>query len=382
MTGRARTAPELASQIADAVPGAIARGITWCENGAAEAGELLGLLPPRTAHVIGVTGSPGAGKSTLVNALVGAYRRSGRSVAVVAVDPSSPVSGGALLGDRARLEVPVGDRGLFFRSLASRGASGGLADATFGATRVLSAAGFQTVIVETVGAGQAEVAIMRVADTIALVLQPGAGDELQAMKAGLMEIADVYVLNKADRPGLADLRAQVAGEIALSAGAADRHGGAAGGHRPGGASDGHRLGRAADGHRPGRAVGGHGGAAGGHGPGGAADRRRPGGARAWTPAIIETVANRGTGAEDLVGALDAHGASVRACLPGSGADRAAAAALAEALRIARARFESALSASVDALDALGGTVDAVGNESALGERLASDAARRLSAPPP
>src|SRR5206468_1208815 len=126
----------------------------------------------RTAHVVGLTGAPGAGKSTLVNRLVPAYRAAGVTVAVVAVDPSSPLTGGALLGDRVRMDALVGDRGAFFRSLASRGAAGGLSNATRAATRVLSAGGFDVVLVETVGAGQAEVAIMRVADTVALVLQP------------------------------------------------------------------------------------------------------------------------------------------------------------------------------------------------------------------
>jgi LAO/AO transport system kinase len=269
---------ELADKIRARVPAAIARGITWCERGGADADELLATLPRRSAHVIGLTGAPGAGKSTLVSALVGAYRAADRAVAVLAVDPSSPMSGGALLGDRARLELPPGDRGMFFRSLASRGASGGLADATWAATTVLSAAGFDPVIVETVGAGQAEVSIMRIADTVALVLQPGAGDELQAMKAGLMEIANVYVLNKADQAGLAELRAQVVGEI----------------------------GSYADG---------------------------------WRRPILETVATRGEGAAAVLAAADAHRAHLHEHGgPGTGE----AGRWAEAMRVARVAFEREL----------------------------------------
>jgi LAO/AO transport system kinase len=288
----AATAEDLAVRIHAAVPAAVARGITWCENGGTQSERLLTQLRARTAHVVGLTGAPGSGKSSLVAALVQRCRAADRTVAVVAVDPSSPLTGGALLGDRIRLEGTVGDRGVFFRSLASRGAAGGLADATWGATRVLSAAGFEIVIVEAVGAGQAEVAIMRVVDTVTLVLQPGAGDEVQALKAGLMEIADVYVLNKADRPGLAELRSHVGAAVA---------------HRNGGG---------------------------------------------WVPAVVDTVAHEGSGVEAVLGALSAHHAYLRA---GSGATRTSAGARAEALRIARAAFDVALAAQADevlaALDA-------------------------------
>ena len=199
-----------ATALSDAIlsgnPAAVARGITWCEQGGERLEALEARLPARTAHVVGVTGPAGAGKSTLLSALIRAYTSDRQKVGVIAVDPSSPLTGGALLGDRVRIEVL---RGAFFRSLATRGALGGLSNATWAATRVLSAAGFQTIFVETVGAGQSEVQILRVADSVILVLFPGAGDEMQVLKSGIMEIADIYILNKADRPGIDDLRSQV-----------------------------------------------------------------------------------------------------------------------------------------------------------------------------
>lgn len=200
---------ELAAQVRAGAPRAVARAISWCESGGERAQRLLSLLPDRRAHVVGVTGSPGAGKSTLVGAMIAALRADDRPVGVVAVDPSSPLTGGALLGDRVRLEGVAGDPGVFFRSLASRGAAGGLSDATRAATVVLSAAGFDPVLVETVGAGQSEVEIMRVADTVLVVLTPQSGDEMQALKAGIMEIADAFVLNKADLPGSSELKSHL-----------------------------------------------------------------------------------------------------------------------------------------------------------------------------
>ena len=160
-------------------------------------------LYPQTgrARVIGVTGPPGGGKSTLVNRLAGAYREQGDRVAVVAVDPSSPFSGGALLGDRIRMQERALDEGLFIRSMASRGHAGGLARTTSRVVNVLDAIGYGVVIVETVGVGQEEVDVIRVVDTVALVTVPGLGDDIQAIKAGVLEIADVLVVNKADRPG-------------------------------------------------------------------------------------------------------------------------------------------------------------------------------------
>lgn len=161
------------------------------------------LVFPRTgrAWVIGVTGAPGAGKSTLVDGLVSCIRALGEQVAVVAVDPSSPFSGGALLGDRLRMQDHAADPGVFVRSMASRGQLGGLARATLGAVRVLDAAGWPWILVETVGAGQAEVDVAQAADTTVVVLTPGTGDSVQVAKAGLMEVADLFVVNKSERPG-------------------------------------------------------------------------------------------------------------------------------------------------------------------------------------
>ena len=163
----------------------------------------MALLAPRAGHarVIGLTGSPGVGKSTSTSALVAAYRRRGMRVGVLAVDPSSPFSGGALLGDRVRMQEHATDEGVFIRSMASRGHLGGLSWATPQALRVLSAAGCDVVLVETVGVGQAEVEIASLADTTLVLLAPGMGDGIQAAKAGILEVADVFVVNKADRDG-------------------------------------------------------------------------------------------------------------------------------------------------------------------------------------
>jgi LAO/AO transport system kinase len=174
--------------------------------------EILHEIFPRTgrARVVGVTGPPGAGKSTLVQRLAQAYRKRGSTVAVVAVDPSSPVTGGAILGDRIRMSEIFTDPGVFIRSMATRGALGGLARATGDAVDVLDAAGFDVVLVETVGVGQDEVDIVKTAETIAVVIVPGLGDDIQAIKAGILEIADVFVVNKADRDGADRAAAEIA----------------------------------------------------------------------------------------------------------------------------------------------------------------------------
>lgn len=165
--------------------------------------ELVGVLFPRTgrARVLGVTGPPGAGKSTLVQRLAQAYRRRGKKVGIVAVDPSSPFTGGAILGDRIRMGEIYTDPGVFIRSMATRGALGGLSRATADAVDVLDAAGFDVVLIETVGVGQDEVDVVRTAETTLVVLMPGLGDDIQAIKAGILEIGDVFVVNKADREG-------------------------------------------------------------------------------------------------------------------------------------------------------------------------------------
>jgi LAO/AO transport system kinase len=180
--------------------------------------EILAALYPRTGHarILGVTGPPGAGKSTLVQRLAQALRRAGRTVGIVAVDPSSPFTGGAILGDRIRMAEIYTDPGVFIRSMATRGALGGLARATSDAVDVLDAAGFDVVLIETVGVGQDEVDIVRAADTTAVVLVPGLGDDIQAIKAGILEIADVFVVNKADREGADRAAAELSAMLDLS----------------------------------------------------------------------------------------------------------------------------------------------------------------------
>lgn len=182
---------------------AIARLLTWIENVQDGVEAALAALFPHTgrAWIIGVTGAPGTGKSSLVNRLALAFRQQEKTVGIIAVDPTSPFSGGAILGDRIRMRDLSGDTGVFIRSMATRGSLGGLARATRDAVRVLDAAGFDIVLVETVGAGQSEVDIVRTAQTTLVVEAPGLGDDVQAIKAGILEIADVLVVNKADHPG-------------------------------------------------------------------------------------------------------------------------------------------------------------------------------------
>lgn len=193
----------LAEQVRAGRRRAIARAISWVEEPHPYADVLISALYPHTgqAHIVGITGAPGAGKSTLTNQIARCYRRRDVSVGVIAVDPSSPFSGGAILGDRIRMPDLVGDPGVFVRSMATRGAPGGLARATCDAALVLDAAGCSIILIETVGAGQDQVEISRTAHTTVVVEAPGMGDDIQAIKSGLMEIADLFCVNKADRPG-------------------------------------------------------------------------------------------------------------------------------------------------------------------------------------
>lgn len=211
--GRRRevSVPDLVERARSGQHAAIARLLTLVEDASPRLHEVMTALAPHwgRAHVVGLTGSPGVGKSTSTNALVGELRRQGQRVAVLAVDPSSPFSGGALLGDRVRMGDHTGDPEVYIRSMASRGHLGGLSWATPQAVRVLDAVGFDTVLVETVGVGQSEVEIAGLADSTVVLLAPGMGDGIQAAKAGILEIGDLYVVNKADREGADTVRREL-----------------------------------------------------------------------------------------------------------------------------------------------------------------------------
>jgi len=196
-------AASLADRVLAGDPRALARALSLVEDESPDAAAMMAALFPRTgrAWTLGVTGPPGAGKSTLVDQIARALRARGVSVGIIAVDPTSPFTGGAILGDRVRMQAHAGDAGVFIRSMATRGHLGGLAGATADAALLLDAAGRECVIIETVGVGQAEVDIVRTADVCVVVLVPGTGDEVQALKAGIMEIADLFVVNKSDREG-------------------------------------------------------------------------------------------------------------------------------------------------------------------------------------
>jgi len=197
---------------------AIARAITAIEDHDPRAEDLLKQIFPSTghAHVVGVTGAPGTGKSTLVDRLAAHYRRADEQVGIIAVDPTSPYTGGAILGDRIRMQGHAGDAGIFIRSMATRGSLGGLARATGDVALILEAAGKRHVLIETVGVGQDEVDIVRLADCTLVLLVPGMGDDIQNMKAGLMEIADIFVLNKSDRDGVDHLQSQLEAMLELA----------------------------------------------------------------------------------------------------------------------------------------------------------------------
>jgi len=255
----------------------LARLLTLVEDGTPEQlREVVGALHPLAgnARVLGISGSPGVGKSTLTDGVASTLRAEGRTVAVLAVDPSSPFSGGALLGDRVRMQGHHADPGVFIRSMAARGHLGGLSFATPQAVLVLDAAGFDDVIIETVGVGQSEVEIAATADTTVIALAPGMGDGIQAAKAGILEVADVFVINKADNAGAGKLESELRGMLEL-----------------------------------------------GHATAPAGDEDAPG----WSPPILRTVAVRSEGIAELVAAIDAHGEHLARA--GAGADR----------RLARAR---------------------------------------------
>ena len=210
---------KLAERILAGDQRAIARGISIVESESADAAVLVSQLFSRAgkARVVGVTGAPGVGKSTLVDALATEWRREGFGVGIIAVDPTSPFSGGAILGDRIRMQAHAGDAGVYVRSMATRGHLGGLSHATGDAIVILDASGKDVVLIETVGVGQGEIEIARTADTSIVVTVPGTGDDIQALKAGIMEIGDIFVVNKSDRDGADRAVADIQGMLALKA---------------------------------------------------------------------------------------------------------------------------------------------------------------------
>src|SRR6267378_6709675 len=217
MTASPPADPSLSQRLLDGDRRALARAITLVEDDRPEGWELVKQVYPHTgnAAVVGFTGPPGVGKSTLIGAVTKARREAGRTVGVLSIDPSSPFTHGALLGDRIRLSEHFLDQGVFIRSMANRGALGGLSEAALQAALLLDAAGRQDVFVETVGVGQAEIDIIDHADTVVLVLMPGSGDSIQALKAGIMEIPDVIVVNKADHPLTDTMVREIKGVLAL-----------------------------------------------------------------------------------------------------------------------------------------------------------------------
>jgi LAO/AO transport system kinase len=303
---------------------AIARLLSRAESGIAEARPTLDAMFAHAgrAHVVGITGVPGSGKSTLVAKLAAQVRSTGRRVAVVAVDPSSPFSGGAILGDRIRMGDLAGDAGIFVRSMATRGALGGLANGTLEAVDVLDAAGFDMVMIETVGVGQDEVDVARAAHTTVVVSAPGLGDDIQAIKAGILEIADIHVVSKCDRPDASRTIADLKTMLALGVTQMDTEKWAAEAPGENSGSNPHLMG-------PGAAIREE--PSGRHGadPGFTASAKRPrarnAGFDAALPPVIATSSIRGQGVAELLGAIDSH----RARLERTGEIEARRAAIAE-----------------------------------------------------
>jgi LAO/AO transport system kinase len=265
------TMSEQAQAILEGNRRALARLLTQIENESETIDETLATLYSHTggAQIIGITGAPGTGKSSLVNALAKAYRGQSKTVAIIAVDPTSPFSGGAILGDRIRMQSLTGDPGVFIRSMATRGNLGGLSRATREVIRVLDAAGFDVILVETVGAGQSEVDIALLAHTTVVVEAPGLGDDVQAIKAGILEIADILVVNKADLPGAQKTRQALRAMIDL----------------------GHPVSRTQLMNRYGRRL---------------FAVTESASNMLWIPLLVETVATTGMGIDDLIDAIDQH----------------------------------------------------------------------------
>jgi LAO/AO transport system kinase len=265
---------------------ALARVITKIENRAPGHRQIVSALHEHTggAEIVGVTGSPGAGKSTLVDKLARRYRDRGLTVGVIAVDPSSPYTGGAVLGDRIRMASNVGDMDVFFRSMSARGRLGGLSSATADAVKALDAFGKDRVIVETVGAGQNEIDVVRTADSVVVLVQPGSGDDVQMLKAGILEIGDLFVVNKADRDGASRTVAELEEMIHMRRN--PRATLDTGHHAVDGTDHGDTDGSERDGH--------------------AEDGEDGEDGESWTPEVIETVATTGEGIDDLLAGLAAH----------------------------------------------------------------------------
>ena len=292
-------AADLTDRLLDGDKRALARAISLIENGDPAGTELVSAVYPRTgaARIVGFTGPPGVGKSTLIGALVKALREADRKIGVLSIDPSSPFTRGALLGDRIRLSEHFLDEGVFIRSMASRGALGGLAEATLQAALAMDAAGMDDVLLETVGVGQAEIDIVDHADTVVLALMPGSGDSIQALKAGVMEIPDVIVVNKAEHPLTDTMVREVRTALSL-------------------------------------------------GPGGD-----------WKVPIVKTVASKGEGIPELLEAMDAHRAHVEET--GTLEQRRARNLRAEVLGLAAARLRRELEVKIEADPAVAGLLEEV-----------------------